>query len=135
MAIFARNLLGITEVFFLFALYNLGESVERPKYGCSVWKKKPQLSPFQIRRPKPTRTTSSHVSVFEPRSMMTSLFVKDEEELSKSTEGLESRFILLVLPPVIFEQSAFPYLQTLFYDMASPSSALMPAAFNNFIEK
>ena len=34
---------------------------------------------------------------------MTSLFVKDAEELSKNTDGLESRFIMLVLSPVIFE--------------------------------
>lgn len=47
MAIFATNLLVITVVFFLFALYNLGESVEKSKDGCSVCKKKSQLSPFQ----------------------------------------------------------------------------------------
>ena len=47
MAFFARNPLGITVVFFLFALYNLGESVEKSKYGCSVSKKKSQPSPFQ----------------------------------------------------------------------------------------
>ena len=47
MAFFARSLLGITVVFFLFTLYNLGESVEKSKYGCSVCKKKSQPSPFQ----------------------------------------------------------------------------------------
>ena len=47
MAIFARNLLGLTVVFFLFALYKLSESAEKSKYGCSVCKKKSQLSPFQ----------------------------------------------------------------------------------------
>ena len=47
MAFFARNPLGITVVFFLFALYNLGESVEKSKYGCSVCKNKSQPSPFQ----------------------------------------------------------------------------------------
>ena len=34
-------------VFFLFALYNSDESVEKSKYVCSVCKKKSQLSPFQ----------------------------------------------------------------------------------------
>ena len=64
--------------------------------------------------------------------MLTSLFVKDAEELSESTNGLESRFIMLVLSPVILEHFAFSYLQILFYDMALPSSAVMLAAFNNF---
>ena len=63
---------------------------------------------------------------------MTSLFVKDAEELSKSTDGLESRFIMLVLSPVILEHFVFPYPQTLFYDMASPSSAVTVAALTNF---
>ena len=63
---------------------------------------------------------------------MTNLFVKDTEELSKSTDGLESRFIVLVPSPVILERFVFPYLQTLFYDMASPSSAVNLAALNNF---
>ena len=47
MAIFARNLVELTVVFFLWALYNLGENVEKSKYCCSVSKKKSQLSPFQ----------------------------------------------------------------------------------------
>ena len=47
MAIFARNPLGITVVFLLFAFYNLGESVEKSKFGCLVCKKKSQLRPFQ----------------------------------------------------------------------------------------
>ena len=34
-------------VFFLFALYNSDESVKKSKYGCSVFKKKSELSPFQ----------------------------------------------------------------------------------------
>ena len=60
---------------------------------------------------------------------MTSLFVKDTEELS---DGLESRFIMLVPSPVILEHFVFPYQQTFFYDMASPSSAVNVAALNNF---
>ena len=47
MAILTRNPPGITVFFFLFALYNLDESVEKSKYGCSVCRKKSQLSPFQ----------------------------------------------------------------------------------------
>ena len=65
---------------------------------------------------------------------MTSLFVKDTEELSKSTDGLESRFIMLVPSQVILEHFVCPYQQTLFYDMASPSSAVSLAALNN-VEK
>ena len=67
--------------------------------------------------------------------MMTSLFVKDAEELSKSTDGLESRFIMLVLSPVIYERFAFSYLQTRFRHMASYSRAVMLAPLNNSIEK
>ena len=63
---------------------------------------------------------------------MTSLFVNDTEELSKSTAGLEIRFIMLVPSPVILDHFVFPYQQTLFYDMASPSSAVNLAALNNF---
>ena len=47
MAIFARNPLRIIVVFLLFALYNLGESVEKSKFGCLVCNKKSQLIPFQ----------------------------------------------------------------------------------------
>ena len=47
MAIFARNPLRITVVFLLFALYGLGESVEKSKFGCLLCKKKSQLRPFQ----------------------------------------------------------------------------------------
>ena len=47
MANFARNPLGITVLFLLFALYNFGESVEKSKFGCLVCKKKSQLRPFQ----------------------------------------------------------------------------------------
>ena len=79
-------------VFFLFALYNSDESVEKSKYGCSVCKKKSQLSPFQ----KAKAYTNNVESCFG----MTIL--KNAEELSKSTDGLESRFIMLVLSPVIF---------------------------------
>ena len=39
--------LGKQYSFFLFALYNLDESVEKSKYGCSVCRKKSQLSLFQ----------------------------------------------------------------------------------------
>ena len=64
--------------------------------------------------------------------MMTTLFAKHAEEFSKSTDestdGLESRSIMLVLSPVIYENFVFPYLQTLFYDMVSPSRAVMLAA-------
>jgi len=61
--------------------------------------------------------------------MMTKLsFAKHAEELSKSTDGLESRSIMLVPSPVICEHSVFSYLHTLFYDMASPSRAVMLAA-------
>ena len=61
--------------------------------------------------------------------MMTNLsFAKHAEELSKSTDGLESRSIMLVPSPVICEHFFFPYLHTLFYDMASPSRAVMLAA-------
>ena len=82
-----------------------------------------------FRRPKHTRTTWNLVLVFEPRLMMTNLsFAKHTEELSKSTDGLESRSITLVPSPVICEHFAFPYLHTLFYDMASPSRAVMLAA-------
>ena len=63
---------------------------------------------------------------------MTSLFVKDTEELSKSTDGLEIRFIMLVPSPVILEHFVVPYLQMLFYDMSSPSSAVNLAASINF---
>ena len=55
--------------------------------------------------------------------------MKDTEELSKSIDGLESRFIMLVPSPVILEHFVFPY------DMASPSSALNLAALNNFETK
>lgn len=56
-----ENGLGITVVFFfLFALYNFGESVDKSKYGCSVCKKKSQLSPFQKAKDY-TRTTTSLV--------------------------------------------------------------------------
>ena len=40
MAIFARNPLRITVVFLLFALYDLGESVEKSKFGCLLCKRK-----------------------------------------------------------------------------------------------
>ena len=61
--------------------------------------------------------------------MMTNLsFAKHTEELSKSTDGLESRSITLVPSSVICEHFFFPYLHTLFYDMASPSRAVMLAA-------
>ena len=61
--------------------------------------------------------------------MMTNLsFAKHAEELSKSTDGLESRSIMLVPSPVIREYFFFPYLHTLFHDMASPSRAVMLAA-------
>ena len=56
------------------------------------------------------------------------LFAKHAEELSKSTDELESRSIMLVLSPVIYEHFVFPYLQTLSYDMSSPSRAVMLAA-------
>ena len=63
--------------------------------------------------------------------MMTNLlFAKHAEELSKNTDGLESRSIMLELSPVIYEHFVFPYLQTLFYDMASPSRVVMLAALN-----
>ena len=58
--------------------------------------------------------------------MMTNLsFARHAEELSKSTDGLESRSITLVPSPVICEHFVFPYLHTLFYDMALPSRAVM----------
>ena len=47
MAIFARNPLRITVVFLLFALYDLGESVEKSKFGCLLCERKSQLRPFQ----------------------------------------------------------------------------------------
>ena len=61
--------------------------------------------------------------------MMTNLlFATHTEELSKSTDGLGSRSITLVLSPVICENFVFPYLHTLSYDMASPSRAVILAA-------
>ena len=61
--------------------------------------------------------------------MMTHLlFATHTEELSKSTDGLGSRSIKLVLSPVICEHFVFPYLHTLSYDMASPSRAVMLGA-------
>ena len=47
MAIFARNPLRVTVVFLLFALYDLGERVEKSKFGCLLCKRKSQLRPFQ----------------------------------------------------------------------------------------
>ena len=47
MAIFARNPLRITVDFLLFALYDLGESVEKSKFSCLMCKKKSRLRPFQ----------------------------------------------------------------------------------------
>ena len=67
--------------------------------------------------------------------MMTNLsFARHAEELSKSTDGLESRSITLVPSPVICEHFVFPYLHTLFYDMALPSRAVMLGSLN-FNEK
>ena len=83
---------GITVVFFLFPPYNSDESVEKSKYGCSVCKKKSQLSPFQ--------RAKAYTNDVESYFGMT--IVKNAEELSKSTDGPESRFIMLVLSPVIF---------------------------------
>jgi len=54
---------------------------------------------------------------------MTRLFVKDAGELSNNTDGLSSHFIMLLLSPVILQHFVFPYLPTLFNDIASPSSA------------
>ena len=50
----------ITVVFFLFALYNSDESVEKSKYVCSVCKKKSQLSPFQKAKAYKNDVESSH---------------------------------------------------------------------------
>lgn len=74
----------------------------------------------------------SPVLVSEQMTTVTKLFVKDAEGLSKSTDGLERRFIMLVLSPVVLEDFVFPYqyLQALFHDMASPSSAVTLAALN-----
>ena len=130
MAIFARNPLRITVVLLLFALYNLGESVEKSKFGCIVCKKKSQLRPFQKAKAY-TNDFRILFLVFEPRLMMPNLsFAKHAEELSKSTctDGLESRSIMLVPSPVMCEHFVFPYLHTLLYDMASPSRAVMLAA-------
>ena len=55
-------------------------------------------------------------------------FAKHAEELFRSTDGLESHSIMLVPSPVICEHFVFPYLHTFFYDMASPSRAVMLAA-------
>ena len=77
--------------FFLFALYNFGESVEKSKYGCSVCEKKSPLSPFQKAKVY-TRTTLNIVLVFKQRSTVT--IVQDAEQLSKTTDGLGSRFIM-----------------------------------------
>jgi len=83
-AIFASYLLGIT-VFFL-RFKTLMKASKNQKYGCSVCRKKTQLSPFQKAT---TPTTSSLVLVFERRpTNMTTLFVKDAEELFNNTYGL-----------------------------------------------
>ena len=93
-------------------------------------RKKSQLSLFQ----KAKAYTDDFDSCFGIRTAIDDdmMIVKDTEELSKSTDGLESRFIMLVPSPVILDNFVFPYQQTLFYDMASPSRAVNLAALNNF---
>ena len=86
MAIFAKNPLRITVVFLLFALYDLGETVEKSKFCCLLCKKKSQLRPFQ----KAKAYTNDLESCFGIRAAiddMTNLsFAKHAEELSKSTD-------------------------------------------------
>jgi len=66
--------------------------------------------------------------------MTTSLFVKDAGKLSQSTGGLESHFIMFMPSQVIFEHFFFPYLYMLFFDIASTSRTMMPAALSYFVK-